>query len=230
MKATVIERKYEGETAVLIATGPSINEDQIGIVQQAHQEGKCRIITVNNAYQIAPWTNAHLSCNDNWWKHYWPKDEVLREMPADKYTRYPDLAKKYGILYIHTIVKDGLSTNPSVLHINHGSGPLAMNLASLYGINRLLLIGHDMKFSKNYDGRKKKVGSNKRHFFGEYPKELQHWPSVKVGLSKPGTLDGLIEAYKKMVPQLQSIGMKVINCTPNSDLKCFPMSTLEKEL
>lgn len=230
MKPTIIERKYEGETAILVATGPSLNNDQIGIVHKAHTAGNCRVITVNNSYQLAPWADAHMACNDNWWRHYWPIDPVLREMKADKYTRYKDIAKDYGILYIHTIVKDGLSTDPSVLHINHGSGPLGINLALLYGIKKLLLIGHDMKFSKDYNGRRKKAGSKPRHFFGEYPKELSHWPSVKVGLSKPGVLDGLIEAYKKMVPQLPSIGMEVINCTPDSELKCFPMSTLEKEL
>jgi hypothetical protein len=107
---------------------------------------------------------------------------------------------------------------------------MAINLVLHYGIKKLLLIGHDMKYAPDYDGRKHKTGSKPRHYFSEYPEPLQHWPSVKVGLSKPGVLDGLIEVYNKMVPQLKELNMEVINCTPDSALPSFPMSTLEKEL
>jgi hypothetical protein len=230
MESHKIDPIYFHETGVLIATGPSVNSEQVEFVHNAQQSGKCKVITVNNAYQLAPWTNAHISCNDDWWQYYWPRDQVLRDMPAHKYTWYPQLAAEYKIRYIKAIVKDGLSTDPSVIHINHGSGPMGINLAVHYGFRRLLLIGHDMKFAKDYNGRAKQSGSDPRHFFGEYPKELQHWPSVKVGLSKPGVIDGLIEAYDKMVPQLPSLGMEIINCTPGTALTSFPVSTLEKEL
>lgn len=230
LSSSTIEPVFKGQTGVLIATGPSLNEEQVEVVRKARDEGKCRVITVNNAYQLAPWTDAHISCNDDWWRHYWPRDEVLRNMPGDKYTWYQELAAAYDIKYIRAIVKDGLSLDPSVIHINHGSGPMGLNLAVHYGFSRLLLIGHDMKFAKDYNGRQQKVGSAPRHFFGEYPKELQHWPSVKVGLSKPGVIDGLIEAYDKMPPDLEKAGMEVINCTPGSALPTFPLSTLEKEL
>lgn len=222
--------KFKGETGVLIATGPSLNEQQIQSIKNAHDEKKCRVFTVNNAYQVVPFTDVHLSCNDNWWQYYWPRDENLRSMPCDKYTWYSDIAKKYNIKYIKAVVKDGLSHDSKIIHINHGSGPMMVNLALHYGIKRLLLVAHDMRFAPDYDGRRQKVGSSPRHFFGEYPKELTHWPSVKIGLSKPGNIDGLMEAYKKMIPDLHSSGMEVINCTPESALECFPKMLLEKVL
>ncbi len=215
---------YDGETAVLVATGPSVN-NQITEIHKAKKHG-ARLITVNNAYEIAPFTDAHISCNLDWWRYYWPKSVTLREMECPKFTWYKDVADDYGIQYVKAIVKDGLSTDPRILHINHGSGPMAINLALHLGIKKLLLVGHDMKFSRNYNGQAKKVGSSKRHFFGEYPKQLQHWPSMKIG--RNGELNGLIEAYNKMAKQ--SLDMEIINCTPNSALTCFPISTLEKEL
>lgn len=230
MESKAIEPIFKGHTGVLIATGPSLNKEQVEVVRKAHAAGDCKVITVNNAYQLAPWTDAHISCNDDWWKHYWNDDHLLRQIAAEKYTWYPELAKAYGIRYIKAIVKDGLSLDPTVIHINHGSGPMGLNLALHYGFDRLLLIGHDMKFAKDYNGLQRKVGSEPRHFFGEYPKELQHWPSVKIGRSAPGVIDGLIEAYNKMPPDLQKAGMEVINCTPDSALPTFRLSTLEKEL
>lgn len=219
-----------GRTAVLIATGPSLNDDQFRQVQEAKQAGRVSVITINNAYEQAPYTDAHIACNEEWWRYYWPRSSLLREIQCPKYTWFKNIADDYGIEYVKAIVKDGLSEDPRILHINHGSGPMGINLALHLGVKKLLLIGHDMKFAPDYDGRRQKVGSQKRHYFGEYPKELQHWPSVKIGLSKPGVIDGLIEAYEKMVPQLPALGMEVINCTPNSALTCFPMSTLEEQL
>jgi hypothetical protein len=225
-----IEPKFEGETAVLIATGPSISREQVDFVRIAQRENKCKIFTVNIAYQLAPETDVQVSCNEDWWNYYWPRDHVLRDMPGDKYTWFKYIADKYKIKYIHAAEKSGLSTDPRTIHINKGSGPMAINVALHYGVKKLLLIGHDMKFAPDYNGQQKKAGSAPRHYFGEYPKELRHWPSVKVGKSNPGTLDGLIEAYNTMPSDLKKKGMKVINCTPNSALSTFPMSTLEKEL
>jgi len=217
----------EGETAILAATGPSVKE-QVKEIRDAKSGNRCKIITVNNSYELFPFADAHISCNLDWWRHYWPKSAILREMGCPKFTWYKKIADEYGIQYVKAIVKDGLSTDPQILHINHGSGPMGINLALHLGVKKLLLVGHDMKFAKDYNGRIKKAGSTDRHFFGEYPKQLQHWPSVKVGGN--GNLNGLIEVYNKIAKQLPSLDMKIINCTPNSVLKSFPMSTLEKEL
>ena len=86
-----------------------------------------------------------------------------------------------------------------------------------------------MKFAPDYNPRQQDPGSTPRHYFGEYPGPLQHWPSVKVGRSSPGVIDGLIEAYDTMIPVLKTAGIQVLNCTPGSALTSFPMSTLEDE-
>ena len=129
----MIPRKYEGETVVILATGPSLSEEQVNYVK-----GKARVITVNNSYQLAPWADIHVACNDNWWYYYWKNDEVLRNMNADKYTRYQHQADEFGITFIDSIVKDGLSKDPSVIHINKGSGPIAINIATLSGFKIII--------------------------------------------------------------------------------------------
>lgn len=224
----MIEKKFNGETAVILATGPSLNEDQITLVAKAHSDGKCRVITVNNSYQLAPWSDIHIACNDNWWDHYWKNDKVLRDMKADKWTRYKHQADEFGINYIDSIVKDGLSKDPSVVHINKGSGPIAINIATLYGFKKIILLGHDMKFAKDYDGKKKKTGSSPRHFFGEYPKVMQHFPQSKSSIDNNGVIIGLIDAYNGMVKDLEDID--VVNCTPDSHLPTFRKSKLTDEL
>lgn len=144
------------------------------------------------------------------------------------WTWYPEFAEEFGINYIRAKVEDGLSIDNSVVHINHGSGPMMMNLAMHYGVSKLVLIGHDMKFAPDYRPHEQQPGSIPRHYFGEYPKPLQHWPSVKV---RQGVLDGLIEAYDKINSQIKrdKIPFDVVNCTPDTALTMFRQSTLEKE-
>ena len=224
----MIPRKYDGETVVILATGPSLNEEQVNYVSHARAQGGCRVLTVNNSYQLAPWADIHVACNDNWWDYYWKNDEVLRNMKADRYTRYKHQADKFGIHYIDSIVKDGLSKDPSVIHINKGSGPIAINIATLSGFKKIILLGHDMKFANDYNGRQKKVGSTPRHYFGEYPKEMQHFPQSKESISNNGVIIGLIDAYDGMVKDLE--GIDVVNCTPGSHLPTFRKSKLMNEL
>lgn len=226
----MIDKKYEGETCVVIATGPSLNDSQIEYVKAAVVKGNCRVITINNSYQLAPFTDIQIACNDNWWDYYWKNDALLRDIKADKWTRYKHQAEQFGISYIDSIEKQGLSEDPSLIHINNGSGPMAINFATLYGFKKVLLLGHDMKFAKDYNGKKKIAGSTPRHYFGEYPKSMQHFPQSSESIDKNGNIIGLIKNYEAMIPDLDRLDVEVINCTPSSALKCFKMLTLDKVL
>jgi hypothetical protein len=114
----------------------------------------------------------------------------------------------------------GLSTDPNVLHHGHSSGFQLVGMAYRAGFHRIILLGYDMKFAPDYDGRQQMVGGGPRHFFGEYERELQHWPSVKV---KGGVHVELCELYRSVAEQ----GLvEIINCTPDSALDCFPRRSI----
>ena len=227
-KAIPINPIFNGQAAVLIGTGPSLNAKQIEIVKSYKEENKCKVFTINNAYEVAPFSDVHFAGDASWWEIYYKASDKLRDMGADKYTWYPDTARKFNLKYIAgDLRKPGLSFDPSIIHIN-GSGPSSINLAMHYGVNRLLLIGHDMKYADDYNGHNKKSGATPRHFFGEYPEPLRQWP--KVGVSQSGTLDCLIKIYNNMTSDLKAAKMQVINCTPGSALSTFPMADLEEEL
>jgi hypothetical protein len=222
----VISPLYSGHTVVLVATGPSLTPDQLELLRALHTADRVKVFTINNTFMVYPWTDVHLSCDGPWWRWYWHKSPLLRYLNEriPLYTWYPEIANDFGIKYIKAITKDGLSTDPGIVHINHGSGPMMMNLAYLYGARKMVLLGHDMRFAPDYDARRRYPGSFPRHFFGEYPKPLQHWPSVKI--PKSGHLQGLIETYEKM--RVEAYGIEVINCTPESALTMYPYRPWEE--
>jgi hypothetical protein len=81
------------------------------------------------------------------------------------------------------------------------------------GAERIILLGYDLRFAEDYNGKGRQIGTVPRHFFGEYPPEMTHWPSVKV---KDGVHFGLVELYRSIHQQ----GLvELICCSPGSALE-----------
>ena len=202
------------KTIVCIATGPSVTPEQ---VQVARDKG-FTLFACNNAYQLAP-DAALLYCLDyKWWSHFWPE---VKDLPAEKWTVNERAAKEFGINLIAEKNARGLSTDPSVIHHGHGGGYTLVGLAYRAGAERIILLGYDCKFAPDYDGKARDIGSSPRHFFGEYPAHMQHWPSVMV---KGGVHIELVDLYRSIAEQ----GLvEIVNCTPGSAIDCFPQVNIE---
>jgi len=197
-------------TVVCIGTGPSLTLEQI---QSAREKG-FTLYGCNLAYQIVPDLAVLYGCNKGFWGYYW--DRGLREHRAEKWTTNKSAAREYGLRWIDEKNRMGLSADPSYVHHGHGSGYTLVNLAYLLGAERIVLLGYDLKYAPDYDGKARQVGSSPRHYFGEYPDELQHWPSQKVAR---GVHYELVDLYRSVAEQ----GLvEVINCTPDTALDCFP--------
>jgi hypothetical protein len=81
------------------------------------------------------------------------------------------------------------------------------------GAERIVLLGYDLKYAPDYDGKSREIGSTPRHYFGEYPGSMAHWPSVQV---KDGVHVELVEFYRSVKEQ----GLvELINATPGSALE-----------
>lgn len=193
-------------TVACIATGPSLTPHQ---VEAARLKG-FRLMVCNNAYQLAPDAELLYAVNAEWWAYYWPD---VAGLPCAKWTTNRAAAQEYGINWIAERDAPGLSTDPAYIHHGHGSGYSLVSMAHRMGATRILLLGYDLKYAPDYDGRARKVGSSPRHWFGEYPASMQHWPSVAV---RDGVHHVLVDLYRSVHEQ----GLvEIINCTPGSALE-----------
>ena len=167
----------------------------------------------NDAFRLAPDAALLHACNYQWWAARW---EEVKRLPAEKWTTNGKAAAEFGLHWLAEVNKPGLSTDPSILHHGHSSGYQLVGQACRNGAERIVLLGYDMKFAPDYDGKVKQVGSGPRHFFGEYEPALQHWPSVKV---QAGVHVELLDLYRSIARQ----GLvEIVNCTPDTALDCFP--------
>lgn len=141
---------WKGEVAVCVASGPSLDTDDI-----AYAKERARIIAINDNYILAPFADVLYACDLQWWD--WHKG--VPEFAGTRWTQDPVAAEKYSLNYIRGIDSPGLSTDPEILHTGSNSGYQAINLAYLLGAKRIILLGYDMKFSS----------CGLSHWFGDHP-------------------------------------------------------------
>lgn len=91
------------------------------------------------------------------------------------------------------------------MHFGGSSGYQAINLAYLWGATRIVLLGFDCK---PVDG--------KDHWFGQHPS----------GLTQIQPYSLWLENYVDLARDLKAEGVEVINCSPDSALRCFPVDTI----
>lgn len=195
---------------ICLGTGPSITQQQVDVART-----KGRLFACNNAIQLAPDAELLYAVNIEWWNFYY---ESVRQLPCEKWTTNPEAAEKYALNWIAERNADGLSTDRDVIHHGHGSGYSLVSMAHRAGAKRIVLLGYNLRFAPDYDGRSKRIGSAPRHSSlllpsGEYPASMQHWPSVSV-------INGEHVELVRLYQTVRDQGLvELVNATPDSALE-----------
>jgi len=192
--------------AVVIASGPSLSDEQLQRIEQAHLEERVHVIAVNNTIQRAPWADVCYFGDYTALKHYLPKLNALTL--AEWVTTDRAAAERWRLTHLRAATPNGLGLDR--IRLNGNSGMQAVNVAVAFGATRILLIGFDMRDAK--DGR--------AHWFGQHPGPLVMKQLYSAWIDKA---DIVASDAKKL-------GVEIVNCTPDSAMTCFRMSSIEKEI
>lgn len=175
---------------------------------------RCRrenVIAVNDAYRLFPEAIALYACDAKWWRVH----DGCPGFQGEKWSSHDDknnskyeIAADYGVRLVRGFPGEGLSFDPSVIHYGSNSGFQALNLAILWGASKIILVGYDMR-----------CANGKRHFFGDHSGPLSN-------ASRYETFLPAFETAAKQMPE----DVRIINATPGSALKCFPMMDLDDAL
>lgn len=164
------------------------------------------MLVINDNYRLAPWADVLYACDFKWWRQY----NGVPEFTGQKWTVDANAARTYPDLHhVKGLPLPGLSSDQNIINTGRNSGYQAINLAILFGAARIVLLGYDMQ-----------VTGDKRHWFGEHPAPL-------VSCSNYGRY---IENYRTMTPDLERLGIPVINCTRETALTMFPRMELSYAL
>jgi len=183
---------WKGETVVILGGGPSLTGKDVD-----YCKGKARIMAINNAYLIAPWADVLYACDSLWWSHHQP---YLTTFSGQKWTCSKEAGDRYKLNCVAYKFETSVSFRPGIIHLGSNSGFQALNLAVLFGVRRIILLGYDMS---NQDGN--------THWHGNHP----------VGLRKSSDYQDFIAAFNSAFWDLTRAGIEVINCSRFSKLLCF---------
>jgi hypothetical protein len=206
---SVVERNWAGKTAVLIAGGPSLTQEQVDYCR-GRQDLRC--IAINDSYVLAPWADLLYAADPRWWQWHKDKLEAFTGERCSIQSSGTDVEEPVHVLRNrdHPYSGSGLSLDPGVLVSGWHGGFQALNLAILAGATRIILLGYDGKPSA--DG--------KTHFHSGHP-------------TKPTSVlayEQYRRAFSAAESEIVATGVQVINCSPGSAYDNFPKMELKEAL
>lgn len=207
----------EGQTAIVFATGPSLTPEVIEQIRPYHEAGKVRTCGLNDSYKIIDFLDEFYACDEKWWKihindPYFEGGQTVMDIDARMWgnqTAWPTLKKYPHVNVVQGNSKNGFSKSRDLIHWGNNSGYQMLNLVSIMGFKRIILVGYNMGVPA-----KKEV-----HFFGKHPK----------GLSQGGNqYKGFVRNFATIQDDIKA---RIVNCTPESMLdKVFQHAPLQEEL
>ncbi len=210
---TIIKPDWQDETVFIIGTGPGVTPEMVNSIR-----GRGRVIAINYSVKLAPWADLLYAGDASFWKLFFELDlkqegrRVCSPWNGVDHVVYPGY-KDLDISDLERMMftgEEGLDLKtPTALRTGKNSGYQAINLAVKLGAKKIILLGFDLRHH----------GNNKHHWFGG------RGPYHTV---PPYHL--FIPKFETMTKDLKKAGVTVINCTPESALKTFPIIPLKEAL
>ena len=208
-KAWRVAPEWRGETVFCVASGPS--SAGLDLTPLATR----RVIAINDNYRRCRCAALLYFCDWKWW--CWHRDRsAFRAFAGLKATLDARVAAADpGIRWLRngdqgppgSAGRAGLCLEPDRLRTGRNSGYQALNLAVHLGASRIVLIGYDMKVGPE----------GQEHWFGQH-RDLAGRPVPTAA----GTIGRWADGFASLPPQLESLGVEVLNAGPDSAIDCFP--------
>jgi len=230
-----VPRMWEGGECWIIGGGPSVPK-QFGvpntIIQQVLSRElepsayskylepihKKHVIGINSAFLLGDWIDMVFFGDKRWYLEY---RKQLAKFPGLKVTCCPSLAgDKHDIEKVKYLQRDkrhgkGISFNSGMVCWNGNSGAAAISVAVHTGVDRIILLGFDMKLDEN----------NKQHWHGLYGTANREVINKK-GLPFSRHLLGFKEIHRDSLIK----GVDILNACPDSMITQFKKVKVEDVL
>lgn len=159
-------------------------------------------IAINSTFRLAPFAWALYAADAAWWTHPLNRDALA--FPGEKVS----VEAVAGVHMLQFTGTTGFDPNPTCIRSGGNSGYQGVHLAAHAGAKRILLLGFDMRGDS--------------HWHGDHPAPLRK--------TEPEHYDRWIPRFDALALELGRRDVEVVNCTPGSALKAFPMATLSEIL
>ena len=205
-----VPKLFEGKTAALLASGPSLTPRQVWECAQAGWA----LFGCNNQCIYA--LDVLWAPDMEWLDIVDPRrvehipHRFTTATRGQRQQRQNPPRFRANWQYLETDPNIVWSDMPSKLARGQHAGYQLINLAGLAGCKRLVLLGYDGRRVKQADG------TRARHWFGVHPGHL----------NKKSKFDEFNQNYLQLPDTLADRGIEVINATENSAIEAFERASL----
>jgi hypothetical protein len=188
---------WAGQSALLVASGPSLTEFDIAYWRGAVD----RIIVINDALRLVPDADLLWFTDRGWFD---VNRQFVLAFAGQCATLENDGLEKIvpSIWSLRNMGSQGFCAETNGVMHGYNGGYAALHLAAHLGITDAVLLGYDCK-----------VGSKGFHWFGDHVAPL-HNPSRS-------RLSNWSEMFATLEPELSARGIRVRNASPDTALTCF---------
>lgn len=140
-------------------------------VRICREAGRCKAVAVSNAWEMAPWADALVSNDRNWWNHH---------VAAMKFA-----GRRFAAVHLHGT--EHLPTN-SIYEDGCNSGMQGMRVAQEhFGATRILLIGFDMQGTHYFGPHPEPLPNTTPQRFEKMLGQFRKWRGCEVINCTPGS-------------------------------------------
>lgn len=214
--AWAVPREWAGDACFILGGGRSLQGFDASVLH-----GRGRVIGVKESgLTLAPWADVLYWCDPQWTDANWQRlrlhvgpYKICRAQLHDRYQSTPPAQHErirqalvdLGVKHLGRDPTKMLSVDPTKTGEPVDTGGSAINLAHLFGATTIILLGFDMRTTGHWHDRTLKEP------------EAAHYARF-------------IPPIERMAGRLRDLGVRVVNCTPDSALTCFPFQPLEDVL
>lgn len=197
---------WRGQTAVIVASGPSAKRADLSIVR-----GRAKVIAINNSWTLIPWADVLYGCDFSWWK----ANKGVRGFLNLKISQDAKVPRAYPEIKLVQTDRVGrareiIVDRPGLIGWGGNGGFQALNLAVQFGARKIVLVGYDMTLDHGM------------HWHGAHPKGMNNPRQHNVTMWRQ-ILDGAAGTLK-------NLRIEVINASSKSALTAYPKTNLSAAL
>jgi len=199
-----VPSEFVGRTVAVMASGPSMNA---AVVEKVRAAGVPMLVT-NDTFELAPDAWALVANDAHWWMHH---AQTALKFVGHKVCVQRGCCPFPAVLELldtgHKRDFCGFDPDLECIRTGGNSGFTALHIAMQAGAKRILLCGMDLG------------GPN---WHGAHDGNLR--------TTKPETYAIWAKRFESLVAPAKERGIEILNCSPDSALKCFPFVELEDAL
>ena len=201
--------RWRDQTAVVVASGPSLTLDDLNVVER--HAPRPRVIVVNESWRAFPAADVLYGADPEWWYHRAPRLDKFNGERWSQDTRWGNV-RMPGVSRMKLTHGLGVAERGGdTIYSGGNSAYQAMQLAIVWGARRIVFLGLDLK---EHDG--------KRHWHADHVQPLRNTATE--------TLKYFADCFARTAPALAIAGVQVFNASRTTALKAFPCMSIQDAL